>query len=146
MSGSRSPASFWHAPCRADDDSSIYLAFSGNAENICSIIQVVFNPLVRQKISFLIYCYDLKKLFVQVQPKEYFLFLLGFFDTCNRDFVAAAACVPDLCSTAALFLRIICFSVFPVFFTLFARGVLKPVGLCFALFKFRCLLCTYGYG
>ena len=42
-------------------------------------------------------------------------------------FVVVVACALNLCFTTALFLRIICFFVFPAFFTLFVRDVLESL-------------------
>ena len=105
---------------------------------------------VVKKIFLLIYCRNLKKLFVQVQPKEHFLFLFGFLIFAVEGFVATIACAPDLCFTVTLFLRAIYFFIFPAFFILFIRGVL--VSSVYALYHLNFFVCfshtvmlTYHY-
>ena len=89
--------------------------------------------------------YNLQKLFVQIQPQEYFLFLLVFFDLCSGG-LCCICCfrVRSFFHNNPLF-GVICFFVFPAFFTFFARGVLESAGLCFVPSKFLCLRRTYGY-
>ena len=133
-------------PYHTDDDSNTYLAFFGNAENSCSIIPKSFSdPLVHQKISLLIYCCNLEKLLCRSNPKNIFCSSLSFLIFAVEGFAASVASVSDLFFTIILFLGVICFFVFPAFFTFFARGVLESAGLCFVPSKFLCLRRTFTY-
>ena len=112
---------------------------------LLNYLKVVFSLLVHQKIFLLIYCCNLKKLFVQVQPEEYFLFLPGLFDLCRGFCYGCCLRAKSLFHNGTIFEGnlFLCFS--RLLHPLCTRYLRESVGLCFVPSKFLCLFRTYGY-